>query len=211
MDAADFQREIEDSMATELDRLGSSNLLVALTDADLTEATVLRTAADSERAAMETFGTWAADEDHAEARDVFADFREQERDHYDRVVAMLDGEHDVDDAAGGPMHDRLRAFETTATRLGGVVARSLIGERTHLQVVSFFINEGDERRADRFRELRAETSAQGDRASSLLEAVCDGRDDRDRAVTAAEDVIDDAYGAYADSMDDLGLDPRSIC
>ncbi|MFC4544165.1 rubrerythrin family protein [Halosolutus amylolyticus] len=213
MDAADFQRTVEEATTTELERLGSSKLLVALTDADLTEERVLRTAADSERAAIETFEAWAADEAHADARDAFAAFRDAERDHYDRVVALLDGSHDAADADAGGMHDRLRSFETTAPRLGGVVGRSLVGERTHLQVVSFFVNEGDERRADEFRELRAETSAQGDRAASVLETVCEEREDDawDRASEAAADVVDDAYEAYADSLDDLGIDPKPIC
>lgn len=210
MEAAEFQRTIEDSMAVELDRLGSSNLLVALTNADLTEEAIVRTVADSERAAAETFAAWAEDEDHERARRAFAEFREQERDHYDRVVAFLDGEHEAD-ANGGELHDRLRSCETTVARLGGVVGRALVGERTHLQVVSFFVNEGDERRADCFRELRAETAAQGDRSAELLEMVCEGSEDRDRARTAAEDLIDTAYDAYAESMDDLGLDPRPIC
>ncbi|WP_254763110.1 rubrerythrin family protein [Natrinema marinum] len=212
MDADDFRPTIEESMATELERLGSSKLLVALTDADLTVERVLRTAADSERAAAETFETWADDEDHADARDAFAAFRDEEGDHYERVAALLeDSDEDDDGADGGPMHDRLRSFETTAQRLGGVVGRSLVGDRTHLQIVNFFVNEGDERRADAFRELRRETAAQGDRALAVLEDGCDESEKWDRARRAAEDVIDDAYEAYAGSLDELGLDPKPIC
>ncbi|WP_121742421.1 rubrerythrin family protein [Natronorubrum halophilum] len=210
MDAAEFRDSVEESMSDELERLGSSKLLVALTDADLTEKTVLRTVANSERAAMETFESWADDEEHTDARDAFADCYDQEREHYDRVVAFLADEYEAD-ADAGELHDRLRSLETTAARLGGLVGRSLIGERTHLQVVSFFVNEGDERRADVFRELRTETAAQGDRAAELLETVCKETEDWNRARTAAEEAIDAAYDAYADSMDDLGLDPKPIC
>ncbi|WP_440765559.1 rubrerythrin family protein [Natronorubrum sp. DTA7] len=210
MDAAEFQDSVEESMSDELERLGSSKLLVALTDADLTEETVLRTVADSERAAMETVESWADDEEHTDARDAFAEFCEQEREHYDRVMTFLDGEYDAE-ADASELHDRLRSLETTAARLGGLVGRSLVGERTHLQVVSFFVNEGDERRADVFRELRTETAAQGDRSAELLETVCEGSEDWNRARTAAEEAIDAAYDAYAGSLNDLGLDPKPIC
>ncbi|QLK25023.1 rubrerythrin family protein [Natrinema zhouii] len=210
MDADEFQETIEESMSVEFERLGSSKLLVAQTDANLTAEAVLGTVADSERAAMETFESWADAEEYMDAQDAFAEFCDQERDHYDRVVALLDGEHEPD-ADADPMHDRLRALESTADRLGGVVGRSLVADRTHLQVVSFFVNEGDERRADTFRELRSETAAQGDRAAELLADVCDGSEDWDRARSAAEGVIDIAYETYAGSLDDLGLDPKPIC
>jgi hypothetical protein len=211
MDAADFQQSIEESMSTELERLGSSKLLVALTDADLTEETVLRTATASERAAMETLESWIDDEGHDGARRLFGEYRDQERKHDDRITAMLDGEPEVDTEEPDPMHAELRSLESTVDRLGGIVGRALVGDRTHLQLVNFFVNEGDERRADVFRELRSETAAQGDRAAELLEEVCAESDDWERARAVAEDVIDMAYGAYADSLDDLGLDPKPIC
>jgi|AntDeeMetagen285_2_1112576.scaffolds.fasta_scaffold04257_2 hypothetical protein len=211
MDADEFQRTIEESMSVELERLGSSKLLVARTDANLTAEAVLWTVADGERNAANTFGMWADDEDHEDARNAFTEYRERERDHYDRVVALLDGEHEPDDSDADPMHDRLRTLETTVDRLGGVVGRALVADRTHLQVVSFFVNEGDERRADVFRALRSETAAQGDRALELLADVCEGSDDWDRARMVAEDMVDIAYEAYADSLDDLGLDPKPIC
>ncbi|WP_254522402.1 rubrerythrin family protein [Natrinema caseinilyticum] len=211
MTATEFQSALEESMSVELERLGSSKLLIALTDADLTAEHVLRTAADSECAAAETFETWVDDEADESARDAFAEFRDQERDHFDRVVAMLDSEDEVTDVDGGPMHDRLRSLETTLDRLGGAVGRALVGDRTHLQVVNFFVNDGDERLADSFRDLRTETAAQGDVAGALLEEVCDESGDWDRARASAEYVIDVAYESYADSLDELGLDPRPIC
>ncbi|NUB91619.1 rubrerythrin family protein [Haloterrigena sp. SYSU A121-1] len=210
MDADGFRDAVEDSMDSELERLGSSKLLVALTDADLTAETVLRTVADGERAAMETFEDWADDEGHEDAQELFAEFRDQERDHYERVADLLEGEGDAD-ATGGPMHETLRSLEDATARLGGLVGRSMVGERMHLQVVSFFVNEGDERRAEQFRELRSETAAQGDRALELLEDVCDEDGDWDRARDATEEVIEIAYDAYAGSLDEMGIDPKPIC
>ncbi len=211
MDAAEFRDAVEESMETELERLGSSKRLVALTDADLTEERVLRSAADSERVAAETLAAWADDEDHDEAREAFAEFRDQERDHYDRITDLLEGDRESDTDGIDPMHAELRSLESTAARLGGLVGRALVGDRTHLQMVSFFVNEGDESRADRFRELRSETIAQGERAAGLLAEVCADEGEWDEARAAAEDVIDAAYGAYAGSLDELGLDPKPIC
>jgi len=210
MDADEFEDAVAESMATELERLGSSKRLVALTDADLTETQVLRTAADSERVAAATLAEWADDEDHDGAREVFAEFRAQERDHADRITDLLEGDYDGDAEGVDPMHAELRSLESTAARLGGLVGRALVGDRTHLQVVSFFVNEGDESRADLFRELRSETVAQGERAAALLAEIT-ADDELDEARAAAEAVIDAAYGAYADSLDELGLDPKPIC
>ena len=218
MDADEFRRTLEDGAETELERLASSKLLVALTDANLTAERVLRTVATSERAAAETFETWADDEEHEDARHAFEEFRDREREHYDRVADLLEdgedgeaGDREGDEAAAGPMHDRLRSLEATTERLGGAVGRTLVSERTHLQVVSFFVNEGDERRAELFRELRSDTQAQGDRALEVLEDVSEEDGDWDRARTAAEDVIEAAYDSYAASLDELGIDPKPIC
>ncbi|QCW04377.1 rubrerythrin family protein [Natrinema pallidum] len=210
MDATDFQQSIEASMAVELDRLGSSKLLVALTDADLTEDRILRTAARSERAAMETLEAWATDETNEDVRRLFDEYHDQERDHYDRITAML-ADDEVGAGDAGPMHAKLRSLEATTARLGGLVGRALVADRTHLQLISFFVNEGDTKRTDCFRELREETASQGDRAAQRLGDISTDSDDWDRARTVAEDVIEIAYGAYADSLDDLGIDPKPIC
>ncbi|AGB33038.1 hypothetical protein C488_10321 [Natrinema pellirubrum DSM 15624] len=211
MDADEFEAAVAESMATELERLGSSKRLVALTDADLTETQVLRAAADSERVAAATLAAWADDEDHAGATDIFAEFRTQERDHCDRITDLLEDDHEGDAESVDPMHAELRSLESTAARLGGLVGRALVGDRTHLQVVSFFVNEGDESRADLFRELRSETVAQGERAAALLTEVCADDADWNEARDAAEAVIGAAYDAYAGSLDELGIDPKPIC
>ncbi|OLZ41873.1 rubrerythrin family protein [Natrinema saccharevitans] len=211
MDADGFRDAVEESMATELERLGSSKRLVALTDADLSEERVLRSAADSEYTAAKTLEGWADEADHDGAREAFAEFGEQERDHYDRIADLLEGDHEFETDGIDPMHAELRSLESTAARLGGLAGRALVGDRTHLQVVSFFVNEGDESRADCFRELRTETVAQGERAAALLAEITADEGEWDEARAAAEAVIDAAYGAYADSLDELGLDPKPIC
>ena len=222
MDAASFPDAIAEAKATELDRLGSQQSLVALTDADLDVEAVLRAAAQSEYTARETFSAWAESEDDSEASETFASLAEQEADHYERVLAELEGagEMDGNGASGGeftpseavdPMHDHLRGLDTAVERAAGLVGRSLAADRTQLQVVNFFVNEADERRADLFRELRADTREGVETGAELLESQCDGEDDWERATEVAEDVIQVAYDDYAETLQGMGLDPKPIC
>ncbi|WP_134669329.1 rubrerythrin family protein [Halorussus marinus] len=208
MDAAAFPEEIEARTATELDRLGSQQAVVALTDADLDAESVLRAAARSERTAAETFAAWAEAETDEAASRTFAELVDRERDHYDRVVAELE---DAEHADGlDPMHERLRDLETTVERAAGLVGRSLVGDRTQLQVVNFFVNEADERRADLFRELRADTKAGVETGADLLAARCE-EGDWDRALAVAESVVEVAYDDYAETLTGMGLDPKPLC
>lgn len=211
MDGQSFRDAVEEAAETELDRLGSSRLLVALTGADLTTGAVLRAAAHSEHAARETFRAWAADEDDPRAREAFADAADREAEHLDRVLDALD-DPGFDPVDGGPMHAYLREREDTVERVAaGMVGRGLVSVRAHVQVIGFFVNEADERRADLFRDLRAETEASLDRGLDLLEALCADADDWERAGMVAEYVVRVAYDDYADALADLGIDPKPIC
>jgi hypothetical protein len=211
MDGPTFRERVEAATATELDRLGSSQLLVALTDAELTTEAVLRVAAHGEHAAHETFAAWAADEPDERARAAFEATAAREADHRERVLAALDdpGFEPVD---GGPMHAYLRGRSSTVGRVAaGVVGRGLVVLRTHAQLISFFVNEADERRAELFRDLRDETEAALVEGLDLLEALCDDEDDWARGRATAEYVIGVAYDDYADALAGLGLDPRPVC
>lgn len=217
MDAASFPDAIEEAKATELDRLGSQQSLVALTDADLDAEAVLRAAARSERTARETFSGWAETEEDAGASETFGSLAEREGDHYERVVADLDGEVSPSDDEFepsnevDPMHAHLRRLNTTVERAAGLIARSLVGERTQLQVVNFFVNGADERRADLFRDLRADTREGVSTGAELLESRCDGEDDWERAREVAEEVVQVAYDDYAEALQGMGLNPKPIC
>ncbi|MXR21114.1 rubrerythrin family protein [Halobacterium bonnevillei] len=207
MDAADFRARVEADRQTELDRLGSSKRLVALTDASLDDETVLRTAAASEAAAAAVFDDWAADAT-GDAEDAFASFARRERDHYERVRDELGA--DVD-AAPGAVHDFLRDCESTVERAGGVVGRGAVAERTLTQFVSYFVNQADESRADLFRELKTETQADTETAVALIAEATSGDDDRERALAAAVSAIDAAYEEYVDALESMGVNPKSIC
>ena len=219
MNADAFPDAIRDAKATELDRLGSQQALVALTDADLDTERVLRAAAQSEHTASETFAAWAEsaaeasgtdDADATDAAEEFDGLADEERDHYDRVVAQLDGEFTPADAVD-PMHEYLRELDTTVERAAGLVGRSLASDRTQLQVVNFFVNEADERRADLFRDLRAETQAGVETGADLLATHCEEDGDWDRAREVAAETVQIAYDDYAETLQGMGLDPKPIC
>lgn len=211
MDADSFLDTLEQSKATQLSRLGSNNLLVALTNAELETPVVLRVAANSENAARNTFHEWAESETDDDAREAFEHVAVQEDEHYDRVVAELD-DPDFEPADGGAMHTYLRGRDDTVERLAaGLVGRGLVSVRSHTQIISFFVNEADENRANLFRDLKRETQEEVDLGLELLAELCEGEDDWERAQMVAEYVIQLAYDDYADSLRGMGLDPKPVC
>lgn len=208
MDAGAFLEDLKASKATQLDRLGSNKLLLALTDADLETESVLQAAAVSEYAAAETFREWAADETDERARELFDAVAEQERDHLDRVTAHLDGFEPPE--APGPMHAYLRGLDDTLPRVAaGLVGRGLVSTKSHTQIIGFFVNEADRELADLFRDLRAETEAEIEDGLAYLTSA--DADTDGGAMAAAEYVIQVAYDDYADGLRGLGLDPKPIC
>jgi hypothetical protein len=210
MDGADLLETVRESNATALDRLGSEKALVAATDAALERERVLETAAAAEARAVATFEAWADDEPDDRAGAAFRDAAARERDHRDRVCGL--GDVAASDPPADPLHEHLRGLEGTVERTAaGLVARPLVASRTLLQVISFFINEGDSSAADVFRDLRAETDAQAEAGAGVVAAVCDGPDDRARAEAAAGRAIEVAYREYADSLEGMGIDPKPVC
>ena len=211
MDGDTFRESVEASKRTELDRLGSSKLLIALTGARIEREGVLEVAAHSEHAARETFRQWADNESHDAARAAFEAIAEQEDRHLDRVLAALD-DAEVDLADGGPMHAYLRGREETVERVAsGMVGRPLVSVRAHTQIIGFFINEADEMTADLFRDLKAETAAVIEDGCALLDECCTSESDWERAEMVAEYVIQVAYDDYADSLTELGVGVKDIC
>jgi hypothetical protein len=214
MDPASFRESVESAKATELNRLGSQKLLLALTDAELDRPTVMRVAADSENAARNTFEAWTTDENDPAAREAFAQVADEEADHYDRVLSAMadDTREGYDPADGGTLHSYLRGRDDAVERVAaGLVGRGIVASKTHLQLISFFVNEQDETRANLFRELRAETEDRIDDGLALLADLCETDEDWARAQTVAEYVVQVAYDDYADSLEGMGLDPKPIC
>lgn len=217
MDAETFRSELESAKRTQLDRIGSNKLLIALTDATLETEAVLRAAADSENAAEETFARWAEAETHPDAAETFAWARDQEAEHRERVLDSLADATDGNDSAydpadGGTLHSYLRERSDAVERVAaGLLARPLVSSRTHTQIISFFVNEADQTRADLFRDLKAETEAELDRGLALLDDCCESEDDWERARMVGEYVIQISYDDYADALDGLGIDVKPVC
>lgn len=211
MDADTFQAALERSKETQLSRLGSHSLLVALTDGEVEPSVVLTAAAHSEHAARTTFHEWAASETDDAARRVFIDVAEQEDDHYERVVAALDDET-FDPADGGVMHTYLRGRTATVERVAaGLVARGMVSVRAHSQIIEFFVDDGDERRAALFRDLKRETRDEIELGRELLNELCQRDEAWEHAQMVTEYVVQLAYDDYADSLHGMGIDPSSVC
>ena len=209
MDGADFVETVRESNATALDRLGSDKALIATTDAALERERVLEAAAAAEAHAAVTFESWADDEADDRAREAFREAAARERDHHERVVAL--GDEAAADPPPDALHEYLRGLEGTVERAAaGLVSRPLVASRSLLQVINFFVNEGDRTAAETFRDLRAETDDQVAAGGDVVAAVCEDGD-RERAEDAAEGAIDAAYGEYADDLEALGIDPKPVC
>jgi hypothetical protein len=211
MDGDTLVETVRNRTATELDRLGSEKALVATTEARLDRERVLAATLAAERRAAATFAAWADDEDDADARAAFERVAALERDHADRVAALLD-DPDAVDADPDALHAHLRDLEGTPERVAaGLVARPLVSSRSLLQVINFFVNEADESAADTIREFRSETDALVDDGAALLDDCCADGDDWDRAADAAAEAITVAYDEYADRLRGMGVDPAPVC
>ncbi|WP_058366721.1 hypothetical protein [Haloparvum sedimenti] len=221
MDTEAFREAVETDARTELDRLGSNKLLLALTGAQLDEASVLSAAADAEASARDLFEAWADDEPNEEAREAFAAVAEREADHLERVreasPAAEDAENgEASDAAAEPtrsaMHSSLRDREGTVERVAaGMVGRPLVSLRTHTQLVSFFVNEADAARADLFRDLKTDVEECLETGLDLLADLCDDEDAAERARAAAAETVEAAYEDYETALSGMGMDPKPIC
>jgi len=209
MDGDTLTETVRERMATELDRLGSEKALVAATAAQLDRERVLASTLAAERRAAATFDAWAESEDDPDARAAFERVADLERDHADRVTAMLDDPAVDADPDPDALHAHLRGLDATTDRVAaGLVARPLVSDRSLLQVVNFFVNEADESAADTVRDLRSETAALVDDGVALLDA----RDtDWERARDAATETVAVAYEEYAERLREMGVDPAPVC
>lgn len=209
MDRDSFVEHVEDESATELARLGSPKLLVALTDADLDPETVVETAAARSAAMRDVFEAWAAEETDDWVARFFESAAAVRSSIVDDLTADLDG--GVPDPASNPTFDRLWELSTTVERAGGLVGWALVADREFGQYVSFFVNEAAPATTDEFRDLRTGVRNIREDALDVLAAACDSADDWTRASDAAESVVRAAYDDYASTLAAMGLDPKPVC
>lgn len=209
MDGAALLDSVRTERETELNRLGSEKSLLAATEARLEPDPVLVTAATILQTARDGLADWAdevTDETAAEALRTTADALDGA---VATVTAEMEGESDDIAALESPFLS-LDAAGDIERVAAGTIGVPLVLDRLFLQVVSFFVNEAENDRADLFRDLRADTDAMLATGTNALDELCTG-DDWDRAETSATAVVDAAYDDYAERLDAMGFDPKPIC
>ncbi len=207
-DADTFLERVRETNQTPLSRLGSSKSLYAATDGDIDTEPVLEATADAEYAAWQTFGEWAEDESNDRAREAFETTADEERRHYETVSEQLEA-YDPQDVPA--LHEYLRGLEATVPRAGAFAGRILASKRSKEQVVGYFVGNADPQSAQLFRDFGDDLDDQLERVTDLLEAVCDGEDDWDRAEEAATEAIEAAYGEYVENLEAMGANPKPVC
>jgi hypothetical protein len=208
MNAAELREELESEYETELSRLGSSKSMYAATEGEMDTDAVLSAMADRSRAAAETFDAWGAGTTDAVLADAFGSLAADQHGQAERIL----------DAGGGTAYDRptalqehLRGLHAADERAGGLLAWTLVADRTLSQAVGFFVGNADPTSANVFRGLREEIERAGDRAEGLLEAVCEDSDDWDGARDGASGAIEAAYAEYVDTLESMGVKVKPVC
>jgi hypothetical protein len=201
MDPADTIETVRQTAATELDRLGSDKLLIAVTGGTLEPDAVRSAAVARERGVAGALERWAADESDGAVADAFAAAATAAAERADRFEVSA-GESDA-------LTVHFDSVDGTAQQVGaGLVATPLVADRFYLQVVNFFVNEPDEASADVFREVRSDASSL-DYAREALAAL--STEEREQASQAALAAIEAVYDEYATTLESMGLDPRPVC
>lgn len=207
MDADSFVDGVREDAATQLDRLGSEKVLLAATNANLEPEAVLSALAGREAGRSDAFAAWASASTGEQAA-TFEHASQRAAERYETLAERLD---DPPGATDWPVIDHLDALDGTVERAAGLVASGLVGDRTLLQAVNFFVNETDETMADACRDLREAASEDVDAGAALLASRCDDAADWERARETAVETVGVAYDDYADALDAMGLDPRPVC
>ena len=208
MDATELLEAVREDSRTELSRLGSSKALYADTMGELEVETVLRSAATAEHAAAETYAAWAETES-GDVADAFRATAEEERNHYDTVLDQLGADHEPGELPA--IQTYLRDLENTVERVGGFLGRTLAAEKSKEQVTGFFVGQAKPRVASTFRGMGGDLDAQLERATALLDALCDSDADWERAREAANGAITAAYEEYVERLEGMGVNPKPVC
>ncbi|MGQ3412665.1 rubrerythrin family protein [Natrinema sp. LN54] len=208
-DSDTFVETVSEDNQTALSRLGSSKSLYADTGGEIDTEPVLEATADAEYAAWQTFLAWADDEAVDEAREAFEATADEEQDHYETVDGKLDDEYEPTDTP--QLHEFLREQEDTVSRVGALVGRILASQRSKEQVVGYFVGDADPQTASLFRGFGEDLDDQLERATALLETVCEGDEDWERAREAATGAIQAAYDEYVETLEGMGANPKPVC
>lgn len=212
MDGGTLLERVREDSETELNRLGSEKALLAATEARLETDAVLVTAAAILAEARGTVTGWA-DDATGTAGNVLRTTAQRLAEAYDHVAAELDdgvdGAGDLD-AVDVPLLS-LAGEDDTERVAVATIGLSLVLDRLFLQSVSFFVNEADTDRADRFRDFRGMAEDVLADGQDALDTLCDDDGDWNLAAEAATGAISAAYEDYVDRLDAMGFDPKPIC
>ncbi|WP_224270591.1 ferritin family protein [Haloprofundus salinisoli] len=206
MNGYELIETLRDDHETALSRLGSSKALYALTGGEMDAPAVRAAAHDEAETAARLFEEWAETEDHEDAAELFSAVADAEADHRE-AIGSDEGNPDTD----RPTYETLDGFGTTEERVGGLLARSIVGSRLAGQMVGFFVGSADTSSADAFRSIRDDYDDQLDRAAETLDAVCEDDADWERARAAAAAVVDAAYDHYVEALESMGVKPKNVC
>jgi hypothetical protein len=201
MNAQELTDAVRDAHETPLSRLSSSKWVYALTGGEMDADAVDAAWTGEARAAHDVFTAWAADEPDADAAAVFTGVAE--------TAAENGDDADADDAR--PMYDALGDVTGTAARAGGLLAWTLVTEKTLAQLVGFYVGDADPASANTFRDRRSDVQAHRDAAQGLLEDVCDDAADWEAARDAADRVVTAAYDDYVQTLESMGIKPKNVC
>ncbi|WP_380680315.1 hypothetical protein [Salinigranum sp. GCM10025319] len=199
MNGQEFTDALRDAHETPLSRLGSSKWVYALTDGEMDGDSVKIAWTTEASAAHETFAAWADDAD-GDAADVFGDAAE---------TLANDGSGDA--GTTPPTYETLADLGGTTERAGGLLAWTLVTEKTLAQMVGFFVGDADPATANTFRGYRSDVEELRAAAVDLLDAVCDDDADWDAARAAADRVIEAAYDDYVETLESMGIKPKNVC
>ena len=208
MDAAELRDDIESAYETELSRLGSSKSMYAATEGEMDTDAVLSAMADRAHAAAETFDTWGATTADTVLADTYGSLASDQHRHAERITGEGGGTA-LDRATA--LQEYLRGLDDAAGRAGGLLAWTLVADRTVSQAVGFFVGNADPSSADMFRDFRGEIETAGERAERLLAEVCARPKEWGRAEEAAGGAIETAYDEYVGTLESLGVKVKPVC
>ncbi|WP_321169883.1 hypothetical protein [Salinigranum rubrum] len=110
-----------------------------------------------------------------------------------------------------PTYEALGSLDGTAARAGGLLAWTLVAEKTLAQMVGFFVGDADPSTANTFRERKSAIGELRGTAESLLDEACADDDAWEAARAGADEVIEAAYADYVETLESMGIKPKNVC
>ena len=218
-DASDLAATLRDDHETAFSRLGSSKAMYAITNGEM-DGGIVRAAAAINADAISTVTDEWSDNNISDTDGHVDEIDETDPDAVFALIATDAGKRAMDlnpdisqkEAVSRPrLYDVLESMETTASRLGGLLARSLITIEQVSQMVGFFIGNADTKTANEFRDLKRMIESDRDRILTALNSTCESDTAWEDAQNSADAVIEAAYDEYVDSLEQMGIKPKNVC